>query len=223
MTTRRQAKAAEIARSAIGPLSAQGVHNVSLSDLGASLGMTGAHLLYYFESKNELFMAALRIVEKDLHDHAQSTFTTMESARERWEWLLENGSPSGLDDSGLLMWLEAWAEAVHQEDVLRLVAELEHNWQSLLRETLAYAVARGELPADLDIDPIAEGASALLDGLTLRVVVGYRPVDHDAAIAIARRFLGPLLPWQPATAAGPATGPTTGPTAGPATDKDVVK
>lgn len=203
MRTRRQEKSAEIARAAIGPLSAQGVHNVRLSDIGASLGMTGAHLLYYFESKNDLFMASLRIVEQDLRDHVHATFESIDSARERWRWLLDTGAPTGLDDSGLLMWLEAWAGAVHQKDVLELITELESEWQGLLRETLAYGVERGELPADTDIDPIVEGVSALLDGLTLRVVVGYRPIGHDDAMAIVERFVGPLLPWQ-----DPKPGPT---------------
>src|SRR3954447_12002367 len=117
MTTRRQEKRAEIARAAVGPLSAQGVNNLSLADLGQSLGMTGAHLLYYFDSKNDLFLAALRMVEQDLRDRVRAAFERMPSARERWEWLLDTGAPAGLDDSGLLLWLEAWAGAIHQKDV----------------------------------------------------------------------------------------------------------
>jgi AcrR family transcriptional regulator len=201
MTTRRQEKRAEIARAAIRSLSAEGVNNVRLNDLGSSLGMTGAHLLYYFESKNDLFMAALRIVEQDLREQAHAAFEGLESARERWDWLLETGAPTGLDDSGLLMWLEAWAGAVHQKDVLELISELERDWQDLLRETLTYGVRRGELPDEIDVDLIVEGVSALLDGLTIRVVVGYRPVDHAAAMQIVDRFVGPLLPWREGGAA----------------------
>ena len=199
--TRRQEKRAEIARAAVRPLSAQGVGNVRLSDLGATLGMTGAHLLYYFESKNDLFMTSLRIVEQDLRETVLEAFEGMPSARERWDWLLETGAPTGLDDSGLLMWLEAWAGAVHEKDVLELISELESQWQGLLRDTLAYAVERGELPADVNLDPIVEGISALLDGLTIRVVVGYRPVDHAAAMEIIRMFVDPLLPWRDGSAA----------------------
>ncbi|WP_433830106.1 TetR family transcriptional regulator C-terminal domain-containing protein [Actinoplanes sp. CA-015351] len=196
MSTKRQGKKAEIARAAIRPLSVQGVHNVRLSDIGASLGMTGAHLLYYFESKNDLFTASMRIVEQDLRTRIYAAFETMESGRERWEWLLDTGAPTGLDDSGLLLWLGAWNEAVHSEDFHKLITELESDWQGLLRETLRYAIGRGELPADLDVDPIVEGVSALLDGLTIRVVIGYRPLDHDAAMAIVRRFVDPQLPWR---------------------------
>ena len=201
MTTRRQEKRAEIARAAVGPLSAQGVNSVSLADLGRSLGMTGAHLLYYFESKNDLFMAALRIVEQDLRNSVRAAFEEMPSARERWEWLLDTGAPAGLDDSGLLLWLEAWAGAVHQKDVLELISELEAEWQGLLRETLTYGVDRGELPGTVDVDTVVEGVSALLDGLTIRVVVGYRPVEHADAMRIVRTFVTPLLPWRDGGAA----------------------
>lgn len=199
MTTKRHERRDEIARAAIRPLSAQGINNVRLSDLGERLGMTGAHLLYYFESKNDLFMASLRIVEQDLRNSVLEAFERLPSARQRWEWLLDTGAPAGLDDSGLLMWLEAWAGAVHDKDMLDLITELEAQWQALLLDTLQYGVTRGELPDHLDLDRVAEGVSALLDGLTIRVVVGYRPVNHAAAMEIVQQFVGPLLPWRDAT------------------------
>ncbi len=199
--TKRQQKRDEIAREAIRPLSELGMRNVTLTDLGRKLGMSGAHLLYYFESKNDLFMTSLRMVEQDLRTRVVEAFDAMPSARERWDFVLDSGAPAGLGDSGLLMWLEAWAEAVHDRDFLALISELERDWQALLIDTLRYAVARGELPESVDIEAIAEGVSALLDGLTIRVVVGYRPVDRRAAMRLVSDFITPLLPWQDGSAA----------------------
>lgn len=199
MTGKREARRAEIARAAVAPLSAEGVGNVRLSDVGNRMGMTAAHILYYFESKNDLFLAALTTVEEDLRARVIGRFEGLESARERWDWLLDVGAPTGLDDSGLLLWLEGWAGAVHEGRVLALISELEAAWQQLLREVLTYGIERGELPEGLDVDLIAEGVSALLDGLTIRVVVGHRPVDHDRAMDIVRAFLDPLIPWRCAT------------------------
>ena len=198
-TTKRQRKRADIARAAIGPLSELGMRNVTLSDLGAKLGMSGAHLLYYFESKNDLFMAALRMVEQDLREQVLTAFDRMPSARERWDFLLDTSAPAGLDDSGLLMWLEAWSEAVHDRDVHALISELERDWQALLIDTLRYAIKRGELPDTVEVERIAEGISALLDGLTIRVVVGYRPLNHEAAMRVVADFAGALLPWRAPT------------------------
>lgn len=195
MTTRRQERSAEIARAAVGPLSQQGFRNARLSDIGESLGMTGAHLLYYFESKTGLFMAALRMVEQDLRESAHKAFESLPTAKERWEWLLEAGAPMGLHDSGLLMWLEAWSEAVHDETVHALITELEANWQGLLGEVLTYGIARGELDDDLDVEEFIEGFSALLDGITIRVVVGYRAVDKARAVRICRRYVDSQLKW----------------------------
>lgn len=196
MSTKRHDKAREIARAAIGPLSTLGMHNATLSGLGKTMNMSGAHLLYYFDSKKDLFMAALRVVESDLRDHALEGFSGMQSARQRWDWLIGLGAPTGLDDSGLLMWLEAWAEAVHDPDVLALITELERQWQELLIDTLRYGIERGELPPTTDVPLIVEGVSALLDGVTIRVVVGYRPVDRNRALDIVAAFTDPLLAWR---------------------------
>lgn len=195
MTTKRRGKSREIARSAISVLSEHGVRNARLADIGAGLGMTGAHLLYYFESKTDLFMAALRIVESDLRDKAVSVFAELPTAQARWRWLLNAAAPSGLRDSNLMMWLEAWTEAVHDPAVHQLITELEAGWQGLVREVLEYGKATGELDAELDIDTFVEGFSALLDGLTIRVVVGYRPVDKARIVEICERFAESQLRW----------------------------
>ena len=200
MTTKRRGKSREIARSAISVLSEHGVRNARLADIGAGLGMTGAHLLYYFESKTDLFMAALRIVESDLRDKAVTAFVDLPTARERWRWLLNAAAPSGLRDSNLMMWLEAWTEAVHDPAVHQLISELEAGWQGLVREVLEYGKTTGELDDDLDIDTFVEGFSALLDGLTIRVVVGYRPVDKARIVEICEKFAESQLHWNtPAT------------------------
>lgn len=199
VSSKRQARRDEIARAAIKPLSELGMTRVTLTDLGAKLGMSGAHLLYYFENKDDLFMTALRMVEQDLRCQVQDAFDSMLSARQRWDYLLDAGAPAGLDDSGLLMWLEAWSASVHDRAYLDLISELERNWHDLLAETLRYAVRRGELAEEVDPEEITEGVSALLDGLTIRVVVGYRPVDHDTAMRLVAKFTASLLPWREPT------------------------
>ena len=196
MVSRRHLRATDIARRAIIPLSDQGVRNSRLADIGETMGMSGAHLLYYFESKTALFLASLQIVEQDLRESALEAFTTMESARDRWEWLLRAATPEDRRDSDLSLWLEAWTEAVHDDDVRSSVAQLERDWNDLVTSVLTYGKGRGELPEDLDVAEFVEGFAALLDGLAIRIVVGYRDLTRDAALRLCRMFSDPLLRWQ---------------------------
>lgn len=198
MVSRRQLRATDIARRAIVPLSARGVRNSRLADIGESMGMAGAHLLYYFENKTALFLASLEIVEQDLRERALEAFASMESARDRWEWLLRAATPDDRRDSELSLWLEAWTEAVHDDDVRRHVEELEREWNALLTGVLTYGKERGELPESLDIPEFVEGFAALLDGLSIRVVVGYRSLTKEAVLRLCRTFSEPILQWRPA-------------------------
>ncbi|AZI58201.1 TetR family transcriptional regulator [Nakamurella antarctica] len=202
METKRQRRATDIARQSIAPLSARGVRNSRLADIGDSIGMTGAHLLYYFESKTALFLASLQIVEQDLRQSAAEAFAQRESAHERWEWLLSAATPEDRYDSNLALWLEAWTEAAHDEDVRVRVEALESDWHELVRGVLEYGKDRGELPADLDVGYFVEGFAALLDGLCLRVVVGYRNLSKESVIDLCRVFSQPFLQWS-ATGAAP--------------------
>ncbi|QIG39490.1 TetR family transcriptional regulator [Microbacterium sp. 4R-513] len=184
------------------------MRNSRLADIGESIGMTGAHLLYYFESKTALFLSSLQIVERDLRERALETFESMPTARERWEWLLRAATPEDRRDSDLSLWLEAWTEAVHDEDVRFHVEQLEKDWNELVTGVLAYGKERGELPDDLDVAEFVEGFAALLDGLSIRIVVGYRGLSRESAIRLCRSFSEPFLRWHDVPAALPVEGAT---------------
>ena len=104
---------------------------------------------------------------------------------------LDKGPPEG--GPGLVTLVQAWASADGEprlRDMLRRRRErLVGAGQLLLRE----GVARGELPAWLDVDATARGYIALLDGLLLeRIEAGdaYRPADLERQ---ARAILDALL------------------------------
>ncbi|WP_062200693.1 TetR/AcrR family transcriptional regulator [Demequina salsinemoris] len=198
MSDRRSQRRAQIARAAIEPLSRLGVRHASLAQIGATMDMSAAHLLYYFPSKTALFLEALRVVEEDLRAAIAADAARVPTARERWRLLVDAASPAGVHDSNLLLWLEAWTEAVHDSEVREAIAALEAAWQATVADILRHGVATGELPASLDVDGLVEGFSALLDGLTIRAVVGHRPLTKADVVRIADEIMGPHLTWRDA-------------------------
>lgn len=176
-------------------LAEQGLAATRISDVAKRVGISPGHVLYYFESKADLFMQSLRTVEDRLRDEALARFEGMATAADRWNALLDIMSPSGPGDFKLALWLEAWEMAHRDRQVAELVAELEDRWQALQLEVLRQAQAAGEIAADLDLEDFVIRFSAFFDGLTIQVVTGSRVIDRARMLGICRDYAVEQLDW----------------------------
>jgi len=176
-------------------LAEQGLAATRISDVAKRVGISPGHVLYYFESKADLFLQSLRTVEDRLRDEALARFADTPTAAGRWNVLLDVMSPSGPGDFKLALWLEAWEMAHRDPQVAELVAELEDRWQALQLEVLRQAQADGEIAADADLEDFVTCFSAFFDGLTIQVVTGSRVIDRDRMLRISRSYAADRLGW----------------------------
>lgn len=199
MATTREQRAVRreaLIRAAIDVMADQGLAESRLADVASRAGISPGHVLYYFESKADLFLHALRTVEEDLRADVLSKTKEMASAAERWEYLLERAAPSGRGDLAMSLWLEAWELAPRDEHVAGQVQQLEDQWQQLLMDILRHGQQTGEL-GDVDLASFVPRFSALMDGLTIQVVVGSPHISRDHMIKICREFSQAELSWKP--------------------------
>jgi AcrR family transcriptional regulator len=176
-------------------LAEQGLAATRISDVAKRVGISPGHVLYYFESKSDLFMQSLRTVEDRLREEALARFETEPTAAGRWNALLDVMSPTGPGDFKLALWLEAWEMAHRDEQVADLVSELDGRWQELQLDVLRQAERDGEIPAGQDLDDFVTCFSAFFDGLTIQVVTGSRVIDRERMLAIARAYAHDRLAW----------------------------
>ncbi len=176
-------------------LAEQGLAATRISDVAKRVGISPGHVLYYFESKADLFMQSLRTVEERLRDEALARFADMTGAAERWNALLDVMSPSGPGDFKLALWLEAWEMAHRDPQVGELVAELEDRWQALQLDVLRQAQSEGDIAAGKDLEDFVTCFSAFFDGLTIQVVTGSRVIDREGMLRICREYAAVQLDW----------------------------
>jgi AcrR family transcriptional regulator len=184
-----------LVRAAVEVMAEQGVLQSRLSDIAERAGISRGHVLYYFRSKADLFLHALRAVERDLRDDVLAATADMASAAERWDYLLEVAAPTGPGDFRLYLWLEAWELAPRDPEVARQVQEMEDRWLELLTGILDHGRDTGELECD-DVRDFALRFSALMDGLTIQVVVGSPHIDRARMLEICRQVAHAELRWK---------------------------
>ena len=185
MATKAERREA-LVRAAIDVIGERGLSGTRVADIGERAGISPGHVLYYFEGKAEIFARALRTIEDDLRAEALAAFEQRPSAADRWEWLIDRAAPTGPGDSRLLLWLQAWERAPRDPDVAALLAELERGWVGLLAEVVEYGRSTGEFRLD-DPEDFAVRFSAMMDGLTIQVVVGLPTLDRERMLEICMR------------------------------------
>lgn len=190
----RAARKETLVRAAIEVMVEQGLTASRIADIAARAGISPGHVLYYFESKDDLFLQALATVERDLRDDVLARAAPLPTGAERFRLLLEAAAPTGPGDVRLLLWLEAWELAPRDEHVARQVRQMEDDWLALLTGVLRHGLDRGEF-ATADVDGFALRFSALMDGLTIQVVTGSRRLDRDGMLAICRDVARRDLGW----------------------------
>lgn len=176
-------------------LAEQGLAGTRISDVAKRVGISPGHVLYYFDSKADLFLQSLATVEQRLRDEALARFDGLPTAAARWNALVEVMAPCGPGDFKLLLWLEAWEIAPRDRHVAAFTAELEDQWQALQLDVLRQAQRDGEIAADRDVADFVLRFSALFDGLTIQVVTGMGRVDRAGMLRICREFTASQLDW----------------------------
>jgi AcrR family transcriptional regulator len=185
---------------AIAVMSEQGVSQSRLVDIGRRAGISPSQVLYYFNSKAELFIEALRAVEHELRDDFLAATERLPRASERLEYLLEAAAPTGPGDYRLLLWMDAWELAPRNPEVARQLQQLEDDWTGLLSDLVHHGIARAEFKCE-DVPAFVLRYSALIDGLTIQVVLGSPHVDRAGMLEICRDTARRELSWTTAPSA----------------------
>jgi AcrR family transcriptional regulator len=175
----------------------RGFANVRVSDVAERAGMSPGHVSYYFPSKGDLLMRAIRQSEERLSELVAEEIRGIRDPWKRLERLIEASAASGPGDPGWLLWFEVWSNAALDPDVARLHDELDARWRSILSDVIRYGCERGAFEAK-DPDETALLLSALVDGLSIQLTLGSASLDREGLLhlcrAAARAHLRPPSP-----------------------------
>ncbi|MFF2389041.1 TetR/AcrR family transcriptional regulator [Agromyces sp. NPDC058104] len=196
MVTDRRAKGrareelvVEAAAKAIAEL---GLANVRVSDIAERAGMRPGHITYYFPSKTELLMLAIRQSEEELVEQAEAELGGIVEPWARLERLIELSASNGRGDPGWILWFQVWSDAATDDVVSEVHNELDEGWRQILRDVLEYGRERGAFAFD-ELDEVSQILSATIDGLSIQLTVGAAGVDHERLLALCMQTCAAFL------------------------------
>jgi AcrR family transcriptional regulator len=165
----------EILSTTVELLDQLGLAQTRVADVAVALDVSPALVFYHFGTKDDLVAEAFaHAVEHDLHRLERAAAGEDPVARLRR--VLRLYGPTGRA-TGWRIWIDAWAVALRDPHIRKVLKRLDHQWQDILRGVVDDGVASGVFTCP---DPAASVAriSALVDGLSVAAVV-HRSVTRE--------------------------------------------
>ncbi len=169
----------------------RGLARTRIADVAERVGISPALVVYYFQSKEALLIAALRESETGFYAAAEGLLRSQASLRERIGTLVEltfteESKGEVMGQWGL--WFDLWNEAFRHPEVAADRRQLDDQWRGLIARIVSAGIEAGDVAADLDVDTFAVTWAALLDGLSVQVALADLVVTKERAVAIALSF-----------------------------------
>lgn len=193
----RQKRREGVLQAALDVIVERGLANTRMTDIAKGAGMSPGHILYYFESKDDLLMELLRWTDDQLLHQAASDFEQLPSYADRLRRLTELASPKGPSDPPWILWLEVWSLSPHDEHIGHGHEDLDRRWVAMLTDLVRSGHEAGEF-SDVDPEDFATRYGAMMDGLAIKVVAGINGMTTErlleACNAMVVRELGVRVP-----------------------------
>jgi AcrR family transcriptional regulator len=175
-----------------------------IADIAAAARVSTGTVHYYFATKDEVLVAALKWASGRLFariEHADGE----EPAREHLARLLAVSVPyPGPARDEYVLWIELWLRVLHQPDLLPECEAISARWRGYFHDAVRRGVDAGEFAPAAAPDEVAERLVAFVDGVGFETALGYRWTSPDRMHARVVEFAAEQLGVSVRSLGGPS-------------------
>src|SRR3954447_7886448 len=142
-----------------------------IADIAAAARVSTGTVHYYFATKDEVLVAALKWASGRLFARIEQPDGT---ARERLARLLAVSVPyPGPARDEYVLWIELWLRVLHQPDLLPECEAISAQWRGYFHDVVRRGVDAGEFAPAAAPEEVAERLVAFVDGVGFETALGY--------------------------------------------------
>jgi AcrR family transcriptional regulator len=169
---RRPARKEAILEAACRAIVERGLPATRITDVARAAGTSTGTVHYYFETRDEVLMAALRWASERLFARVEAGPAA--SAGARLAHLLAVAIPApGPSRDEYVLWIELWLRVLHEPALLPESEAISARWRGYFVDVVRAGAATGEFAPVTDPDEVAVRLVALVDGLGFETALGY--------------------------------------------------
>jgi AcrR family transcriptional regulator len=161
----RQERRQQILEAALAVFSERGFHAANVSDVAAAAGVSQGTIYWYFDSKEELFTAAILSFFLRFGQDSLAGLEGQETAADKLRALGRSMAKLAHDAEGLFaLFLEYWASSARREETGQWWADILTEYKDIVVGIIEEGVERGEF-RPVAAEPLAWAMMAVYDGL----------------------------------------------------------
>ena len=191
---RRPERREQILAAACRAILERGFPATRIADIAAAARVSTGTVHYYFATKDEVLVAALRWASGRLFARLEHPAAD-ESCTERLARLLAVSVPyPGPARDEYVLWIELWLRVLHQPELLPQCEDVSAQWRGFFHDVVRRGVEAGEFAPAAAPAEVAERLVAFVDGVGFETALGYRWTSpermHARVAAFAAEQLG---------------------------------
>lgn len=167
----RQERRHQILSAALTVFVQKGFHATNVSDVAAEAGVSQGTIYWYFDSKEELFDAALLSFLEDFGQEAFGTLGQYETASEKLRALAQSMKTFCKESEGIFTtFLSYWASSPNREEMGHWWIELLVQFKDMVAEIVKEGIRNGEF-RPVDAEHLVWALLAAYDGLAAYIML----------------------------------------------------
>ena len=168
------------ANAALQVITRLGIAGLTVREVAREAGYTTGALTHYFQSKDQLLIAASEHAANLVRGHMED-ISNHPSALEGLRRLIYSILPTtDQTRDSWRFWMAFWERSAHSPEVGSVMRERYREWTNRLMVLLKRAQQEKEVSAELNMEHTARELVALIDGIAVQVLIG------------SSQFTGPL-------------------------------
>ena len=190
---RRPERLEQILDAACRAILERGFPATRIADIAAEAGVSTGTVHYYFATKDEVLVAALKWASGRLFARIEQP--AEDAAGARLARLLEVSVPyPGPARDEYVLWIELWLRVLHQPALLPQCEAFSAQWRGYFHDVVHRGAESGEFAPAAAPDEVAERLVAFVDGVGFETALGYRWTSpermHARVVSFAAEQLG---------------------------------
>ena len=171
-----------------------GFGSTRIADVAREAGTSTGTVHYYFETKDDLLVAALRWANTRPYDRLDEMLGPDDDATTKLVKVIEFSVPypgRGRDD--WVLWLEFWNRALLRPELLEESEQVERRWRAYFFRIVDEGTESGKFEPVAPADEVAERLIALVNGLGIAAVAERATIGPERFRELAFRFISEQL------------------------------
>jgi AcrR family transcriptional regulator len=185
----------QMLRAALAVITERGYPDTRIADVAERTGSSPALVIYYFKTKDQLLVEAIRYAEDSWYANCQRKLTELPTASARLEELVAMQCLTEHDpepEETWPLWLDFWAQAARNPDVASLRQKTDERWREAIRSLVIAGQETGEF-RQVDPDRFAIMLCSLMDGLVIQIALKDSVIEPEAAFEMSMSFVAEQL------------------------------